>query len=306
MPVFDWMPPKQATQTKTVSHKLPHQPADPASPTQPLQTTPPPSKKEREHKESNQLTRAPLRNRRIVDIIPRHHRPIRPNPQRHARQASRARKRIPALLRVIPRPLDLPIIRHDQRLRHQQQRGARVRDRVDGRRHEGRAADRIPARGELPEAVGGVDGHVGDGPGVFGRVDEAEVVAAGRAFHQVGGEERGGEGGERVGKEGLLLRGRHRVDGVEGQAEEAVRVVLFELRADGVGELDGLVGYRGGADADGVGVHVAGCAAAVAVGDVPGFADEQFGSAGGGGVVERVAGVFGGGEFGGENPARVD
>jgi hypothetical protein len=82
----------------------------------------------------------------------------------------------------------------------------------------------------LPEAVGAVDGGVGDGAGVLGAVDEAEVVGAGGALPQVGGEELGLEGVLDGVEEGGLLVGRNGVDAAEGQAEETVVVdVLGEL-----------------------------------------------------------------------------
>lgn len=252
------------------------------------------------------LTRAALRDGRIVDIIPRHHRAVTPDAQRDTGQgSSRAGEGVSALRGIVPRATDLAVVSRDNALRHEQQRGARVGDGVNGGGHEVGRADGVSGAGELPEAVGRVDGHVRDGARVLARVDEAEVVAARLAFHQVGREERSGQGGDGVGEEGLLLVRRHRVDLVEGEPEEAVVVVLYELGTDGIGQLDGLPRHYCGADADDVGVDVAARPAAVAVRDVPGLAAEDLGGAGQGWIVERVAEVIGGRELGGEDPAMI-
>ena len=139
---------------------------------------------------------------------------------------------------------------------------------------------------------------------MLGRVDEAEVVAPHRALLQIGREERRGQAGARVGEESLLLGRLDGVDGVEGEAEQAVVVdVLLELGGDGLGELDGLAGDGRAADGDGVGVDVARGAGAVAVGDVPCVAGELLRGAGGSRVVDPVAVCRGCGELGGEDPA---
>ena len=93
---------------------------------------------------------------------------------------------------------------------------------------------------------------------MFGGVDEAKVVGAHSALLQIGSEERGGEAGAGVGEESLLLDRFDGVDGVEGEAEQAVvEGVLLELGGDGLGEFDGLPVDGRSAHGDGVGVDVA-------------------------------------------------
>ena len=73
---------------------------------------------------------------------------------------------------------------------------------------------------------------------------------------------------------------------------------MREFGADGFGELDGLARHGGAADVDDVRVDVAAGGAAVAVADAPGFAAVYFGGSGVGGVVDVVAGLLVGGQFG--------
>ena len=224
--------------------------------------------------------------------------------QGHARQGVGAREDVTALAGVVLGAGDLRVVGGDEGLRDQEEGGAGVGDGVDGRRNEGGGTDRVAVAGKLPEAHGGVNGDIGDTAGVLGGIDEAEIVAARRALHQVGGEKRSGQVGQGVEEEGLLRRRRDGVDRVEGQAQQAVAVgVLFEFGADRLGQLDPLPRHLGGADVDGVAVDVAAGATAVAVGDVPRFAGEELGGAGVGRVVEDVAGVLGAGKLGGEDPS---
>ena len=102
-----------------------------------------------------------------------------------------------------------------------------------------------------------VYGGVGDVTGILAGVDVAKVVAARLTLLQVGGEERGVEAGLGVGEEGLYLIGGDGVDGAEGEAEEAIALVLSEFRADFFGQFDCLSGNGCTTDVDYVSVDVA-------------------------------------------------
>lgn len=104
--------------------------------------------------------------------------------------------------------------------------------------------------------MGVVHGGVGDVAGVLAGVDVAEVVVARLTFLQVGGEEGGVEAALGVGEEGLYRVGGDGVDGGEGEAEEAIALVLSEFRADGFGRFNGLAGDGCTAHVDGVSVDV--------------------------------------------------
>ena len=135
-----------------------------------------------------------------------------------------------------------------------------------------------------------------------GVVDVAEVITAWLALFQIRGEEGCIEQTLRVGKERLLLIWFDSVDGAKRQPKQTIGFILGELGGYSLSEFDGLSGDGGAAYVDGVGVDVSRGGGAVAVGDRPGFAGEFFGGGGGGGVVDCVVGLFGGGEFGGEDP----
>ena len=186
----------------------------------------------------------------------------------------------------------MAVVGGDEVVGEEEEGCARVGDGGDAFAHGGPGADGVAARGEAPETLRVVDGGVGDGAGVLARVDVAKVVAAGLAFLQVGGEERGVEARFGVGEEGLCLVGRDGIDGAKGQAEEAVALVLGELGADGLGQFDGLARDRGAADVDDVRVDVAAGGAAVSVADAPGLAVVHFGGFGVCRVVNVVAGLL--------------
>ena len=121
------------------------------------------------------------------------------------------------------------------------------------------SADGVASAGEAPEALGVVDGGIGDAAGVSAGVDVAEVVAAWFAFLQVGCEDGGVEEGLGVGEEGLLFVWGDGVDGGEGQAEESVALVLGELGTDCLSQFYGLACDGGAADVYGVSVDIAAC-----------------------------------------------
>jgi hypothetical protein len=217
-------------------------------------------------------------------------------------KSSAAREDVAALGAAVRRAGDLGVVGLDSGVGDEEKGGAGVSDGgADAAGGGGGGADAVAAGGELPEALAAADGDVGDGAGVLGGVDEAEVVAAGCALLEVDGEEllleRGLDGVE----EGVLPCRADGVDGAEREAEEAVVVgVLGELSRDLSGCLDCLRGGSDGADDDLVGVDVAAGARAVLVADVPGCSSDLL--AGCGGVVLGVAGTLAGGGLGGEHP----
>lgn len=253
---------------------------------------------------SGGLTRRAGRNGRVVHEGARDDGAVGADAERDAGQGRGAGEDVAAVGGAVAGVGDLAVVGGDDVGGEVEEGGAGVGDGVDGGAGEGAGADGVAVGRELPEAVGGVDGHVSDAAGVLGAVDVAEVVVADAALLEVGGEDGGGQAlGDGVGEEGRLLHGLDGVDAVEGEAEEAVAGALDELGGDGLGGLDGLAGDGRAADGDGVGVDVAARGGAVAVGDGPGVAAELAGGAGGGGVVERVPVGLGAGLFGREDPA---
>ena len=110
----------------------------------------------------------------------------------------------------------------------EEERSSSVGDGGDTFGNGGAGADCVACASEAPESLGIVDGCVGDAAGVGGVVDVAEVVAAWFAFLEVGGEEWGAKESGGVVEEGLLFVWGYGVDGGEGEAEEAVALVLGE------------------------------------------------------------------------------
>lgn len=103
---------------------------------------------------------------------------------------------------------DLGVVGLDDGVRGVDEGGAGVGDGVDAARHECAATDGVAGAGELPEALGAVDGDVVDGAGVLGRVDDTEVVCTSSVVFQVSSEETGGELRLGVVVECLLRGGR--------------------------------------------------------------------------------------------------
>lgn len=209
---------------------------------------------------------------------------------------------VAALGAAVRRAGDLGVVGLDSGVGDEEEGGAGVSDgSADAASGGGGGADAVAAGGELPEALAAVDRDVGDGAGVLGAVDEAEVVAAGLALFEVDGEEllleRRLDGVE---EGGLLLRADG-VDAAERKTEEAVVVgVLRELCRDLSGGLNCLRGGGDGTDDDLVGVNVAAGARAVLVANLPGCSGDLLARCGG--VVLGVAGTLAGGSFGGEYP----
>ena len=150
--------------------------------------------------------------------------------------------------------------------------GSRVGDGLDGALDGFARADFVAGGGVAPEALAVVDGGVGDGAGVLGVVNVAEVVATWGTLLEVGGEERGVEEGLGIGKEGLLLVRGDGVDAGEPEAEETVAGILDKLGGDGRGGFNSLAGDGGTTNIHGVGVHIARSRRLVAIGDAPGLA----------------------------------
>lgn len=226
------------------------------------------------------------------------------DPDAKVRQGAGAREGVTPDVRVVLGALDLAVVGLRDGVVDEHERGAGVGD--------GGARARVPlllavdaeaVRRELPEALGGVDGDVGERAGVLGTVDVAELVGSGGGVLQVGGEDGLGQGGHDVVEEGLLLG---RLDGVElaeSQAEKAVAVhVLHERRAERRGELDRLSGHRRSSDVHGVGPHISPRATPVAVADAPGGTVDSTESRGTRRIVGGMALSLGGRQLGVEDP----
>lgn len=100
-------------------------------------------------------------------------------------QLGAAGEDVAALVAVVRGARDARVVVVDDVVGEEHERGAGVGDGgADGACRAGRGTDAVAAGGELPEAVGAVDGCVGDGAGVLGAVDEAEVVGAGGALRR--------------------------------------------------------------------------------------------------------------------------
>ena len=218
-----------------------------------------------------------------------------PDREADARQRRRAGKDDAAGLRVVLRARDLRPVGLDDGGVDDQEAGAGICDGGAGAALDGRggaAANGDGLGGELPEAVGVVDGDGGEGAGELGGVDFAEGVGAGGAVFEVGGEDGLGEVGGDVVEERLLGLGFHGVEFAEGEADQAVRGgVSDEAGCDLGGELDGLRGHSRAADVDGVGADLTFGEGAVAVADVEGRALQLLEGGGFGWVVNCVAGL---------------
>lgn len=119
------------------------------------------------------------RVRRVVDVLAGDDDARGADAEGEVGQRGAAGEGVAARVEVVLGARDLRVVGADDGAGHVQQRGAGVGDAVDARRLEGAAADGVAGRGELPEALAGAHGSVGDRAGVLGTVDEAEVVAAG-------------------------------------------------------------------------------------------------------------------------------
>lgn len=160
-----------------------------------------------------------------VDVATRDGESLAGNGDVEVRQSSAAREHIAALGVAVRGAGDFGVVGFDGGVGDEQESGAGVGDgAADGAGCGGGGANAVAAGGELPEAVGAVDGSVGDGALVLGAVDEAEVVSAGGALLQVNGEELLAEAGLDGVEEGGLLGRPDGVDGAESEAEKTVVV----------------------------------------------------------------------------------
>lgn len=213
-------------------------------------------------------------------------------------QRGAAREDVAALGAAVRRAGDLGVVGLDGGVGDEEEGGASVGDgSADAAGGGGGGADAVATGGELPEALTAVDGDVGDGAGVLGAVDEAEVVAAGFALLEVDGEELLLERRLDGVKEGGLLLRADGVDAAERETEEAVIVgVLCELSRNLGGGLNCLRGGSDGTDDDLVGVDISTGTRTVLVLDTPGCSGDLL--AGCGWVVLGVAGALAGGSLG--------
>ena len=206
------------------------------------------------------------RIRGVVDVATGDNGLVRTDAERDAGQGGGAGEDVAAGRCAVGRARNLGVVGLHGSCGKVEKRGSGVGDGVDGRRHERAGSNGVSIAGEFPEAVGGLDGHVGDAAGIFAAVDVAEVVVTWGALLQVGGEDgRGKTLRDGVEEEGLLLVGGHRIDAVERKAEQAVALVADELGADGLGSFHGLCGYSRLANRDIVAVDIAARRATVAV-----------------------------------------
>jgi hypothetical protein len=211
-------------------------------------------------------------NRCIIHIRARNNATVATNAETEARERRTAGENIATLGIRVRRAGDLGPVSLCGRGWDQKERGSGVDDGVDAEGHEGARADGVAIARDFPEAVAGFDAGVRDAAGVLGGVDVAEVIGSGGAFLQADGEEGGGQGALHAVEEGLLRGWRDRVDGAEGEAEQAVVVgVRGEGGADGCRCLDGLGSGGYASDNDLVSVDIAPGTRAISVGNGPGI-----------------------------------
>lgn len=203
-----------------------------------------------------------------------------------AGKSGRAREDVTTLAVGVLGSGDLGVVSVDDGVGEKHESGSGVGNgRVRGG-NSGAAADGVTGGGELPEAVGSVDVHVGEGTGVLGGVNVAEVVGSGSALLEVDSEELAGKSALDSVEEGGLLIGADGVDGREGKSDQTVVVsVLLELSRDGGSSLNSLRSGSDTANDDLVGVDQTRSTGAVTVADVPSLTVELLAR---GGVVDSV------------------
>ncbi len=94
------------------------------------------------------------------------------------RQSSRAGEDVAAVGLGVGGSRNLGVVCGDDDVREEEEGSSGVGNGLDGGGDGGAGADSVAGGGEAPEALAVVDGGVGDGAGVFGVVDVAEVVGA--------------------------------------------------------------------------------------------------------------------------------
>ena len=172
-----------------------------------------------------------------------------------------------SLVRVVRGSRDVSVVRRRSRVGDEDQGGAGVSDTGVGADLLAVGSDAVWREG--PEALGGVDGRVGDGAREQVAVDETEVVASGGSGAEISGEDAWEAGVDGIREEGRLLLGLHRVDVVECQSQKAVGHAVDELRGGRIGGFNGLGANRGAAYGDGVGEDRSGGGRAITVRDGP-------------------------------------
>ena len=214
----------------------------------------------------------------VVDVAAGHDGLVGSDAERDAGESRGAWVGVTALTGVVSGAGDLSIVSADGGCGEVEKRGSGVSDGVDARRYERPGADSITITAELPEAIGGVDGDVGNRSGVLRCIDVTKIVASWCTLLQVGCEERGVEASFDVAEECLLGLRLHCIDRIESQTEQAIIAgVLLELSTDCLGQFDGLARCRCGANTHSVGVNIAACCAAITIGDTPSVAGENPG-----------------------------
>ena len=218
------------------------------------------------------------RDGRVVDVLAGHGLGDAADGDGEVGEGGRAREDVAALALVELGAADLGVVGPGDGSVDVDQGGASVSDALDAGADGGAGTDRVACGAEAPETIAVVDGGVGDGTGVLGAIDEAEVIGTGGVVLEVDREELLGERALDGVEEGGLLLGRDGVDAAEGKTEKTVGVlVLGELRRDGRSGLDSLRGGSHASNGDLISVDLAGCTGAVTVGDPPGVAALDLG-----------------------------
>ena len=166
---------------------------------------------------------------RVVHVASGHHGSVAFDLEREVGEGGGAAEDVSTVRLAVGRSGDLSVVGGDEVVGEEEKGSSGVGDGGDALADGGSGANGVPAGCEAPEPLGVVHGGVGDVASVLAGVNVAEVVATGLTLLQVGGEEWGVEAGLGVGEEGLYLVGGDGVDGAEGEAEEAIALVLSEL-----------------------------------------------------------------------------
>lgn len=198
---------------------------------------------------------------------------------------------------------DLTVVCGDGSIRDEEESGAGVGNSLaDAARGGGGATGAVAAGVELPEALAGVHRDIGDGAGVLGAVNVAEVVSTSGSLLQVDSEQRLSKRALDSVEEGRLLLRLNSVNAAECQAEKAVGIrVLGEGGRDRSCSFDCLRGGSDGSNDDLVGVDIATGAGAISVTDLPGLSGQLPSRSRR--VVLGVASGFAGRCLGREDPA---
>ena len=130
-------------------------------------------------------------NRRVVDVRARDRGLVGADLEADVRQGCAAGVGVAALGLVELGAADGVVVGGYNGVVDEQQSGARVGDGVDAVAVDGAVADGVARGGKAPEALGTVDGNVGDVAGVCAVVDGTKAVGARLALLQIDGEKGG-------------------------------------------------------------------------------------------------------------------